>query len=372
MTYQTKSKIFVRDDGEAGLQVFSPYTGLFYNVPAEDRTEVLEWLDGHRTTVSQCYLDSIGLLWKTTFAKVAEQSLIHVPTSTSVSIDRLLVINWLITGKCTHKCPYCYAQDMRELDSCITTETDVDRMVSIILSYSPLAVVISGGEPLLHPFFCSIIKKLHGKTGIIVDTNGILLTEELVQFLKEKDVVVRISVDSLIDKNDRITRQICDRKRQPDNLSTVLKAVELCIRKELALVIHTVVTAANKNDLLSMGEKLYCVGVHVWKLMQLVDIKTNETKRLAVSYQSSEHFSRLIKHSVNAMWQDRMRVIIQENNPRSLNATVLVSPDGHFLTQAVSGNKKIPLDPSYPNMPREEEIRKRLDLWEHRKRYMGE
>ena len=372
MTYQTKSKIFVRDDGEAGLQVFSPYTGLFYNVPAEDRTAVLEWLDGHRATVSQRYLDSVGLLWKTTFAKVAEQSLIHVPTSASVSISRLLVINWLITGKCTHKCSYCYAQDMRDLDSCITTEADVDRMVSTVLSYSPLAVVISGGEPLLHPFFRSIIEKLHGKTGIIVDTNGILLTEELVQFLKEKNAVVRISVDSLMEKNDRITRQICDRKRQPDNLSTVLKAVELCIRNELTLVIHTVVTAANKNDLLSMGEKLYCVGIHVWKLMQLVDIKTNDTKRLTVSYQSSEHFSRLIKHSVNAMWEDRMRVIIQENNPRSLNATVLVSPDGRFLTQAVSGNKKIPLDPNYPNMPREEEIRKRLDLWEHRKRYMGE
>lgn len=372
MTYQTNSKLYIRDDGEAGLQVFSPFTGLLYNVPTEDKDEVLDWLEARTLSAPKHYMDTLGLLWATPFEEVAKKELIHAPSASNVAINRLLVINWLITGKCTHKCTYCYAADMQNIESCMVTIKDINKMIGIVLSYSPLAVVISGGEPLLHPHFRAIIERLKGKTGIILDTNGFLLTENDVDFLKANDVVVRISIDSLIEKNDQKTRLACEKRVQTHNLKIVLNAVELCLRKDVALVVHTVVTAANKNDLLSMGEKLYCLGVRVWKIMRLVDIGTIETKSLKVSYRSSAHFLAQIKHSVNLMWKERMRVIVQENDPLNLNATVLLSPDGQFLTQSVSGEGKVPLDPERPYRPREKEILKRLNMWEHKKRYMGE
>lgn len=373
MVELTKSGVFIRDDKELGARVFSPFTGLFFNVPEQDVPKVKAWLNRSSDDVDIYYKTTIGLEWDINF-----QDAYTLTPSDAFDImpDRVIrlpmVINWILTGQCTHKCSYCYAADMRNTPSTLISKEAVDIIIERILSYEPIAVVLSGGEPLLCKFLDYIIEQLYDKVGLILDTNGHLLNEERLHFLNKYNVVIRISVDSLISKNEKKFRTFGSSKLDKEELNITIEALNLCLRNEAKVIVHTVVTTANVNDLLSMGEKLYSLGVKVWKLMELACF---DKKRLLPFHIEHEKFRKVFLSRLHmrerSQWNQRMRIIYQRNKPNIPNSTILVNPKGEFVFQSIE-NGKIPIDNENPFQPTLDKIYTCIDLWEHQRRYFGE
>lgn len=84
-----------------------------------------------------------------------------------------------ITDKCTMGCSHC-SENCTLLGEHMTMETfkDVFKFISAI---NPMVVIVTGGEPTLHPNFFEIMKTLikrFGKERVCVTSNGLFYTNE--------------------------------------------------------------------------------------------------------------------------------------------------------------------------------------------------
>ena len=252
---------------------------------------------------------------------------------------------------------------------------DIKDIIDNILVINPLVVVLTGGEPLLSPYLNIIIESLAGRVGLIIDTNGYVFSQEQLKIFKDKQIVVRISIDSQRPKvNDRYRPVIGDKKKQNLGAKKAIDLLNNCLDKDIASIVHTVTHRYNINDLSGMGEKFVCLGVKVWRILRLspANDKPNINKVLGYDEDKYFHFyQEIIKKALND-WDKKMQVIIQENLYRERNSVILVSPSGNFMTESpLRGSGKIIIDPNNPKKPQKNELASKINWWAHYNRYLN-
>jgi len=114
-------------------------------------------------------------------------------------VPYLLVFH--ITGRCNLQCAYCYASSYDR------TDLEIEEAQDVLSQASKLGtkhVILSGGEPLLHPDFYEIAeyaKELRLK--VHITSNGTMIDEIAAKKLKLLDAIVTISLDgSCAEVND--------------------------------------------------------------------------------------------------------------------------------------------------------------------------
>lgn len=104
-------------------------------------------------------------------------------------------IAWEVTDSCNHNCFYCY-NHFKTNEISNEDVNDYDKIAEKILSFQPVSVAITGGEPLL--VFDKVKKSIETfiQQNIFVRllTNGTLITEEIAHFLKKSNIQVMVSV----------------------------------------------------------------------------------------------------------------------------------------------------------------------------------
>lgn len=77
------------------------------------------------------------------------------------------VISWKVNTECNFKCKYCYGKTDE-----ITKRIDIDKSISVLQKTGiDWLVRFTGGEPLLHPDFLELCKKITKYYKITIDTN---------------------------------------------------------------------------------------------------------------------------------------------------------------------------------------------------------
>ncbi len=122
------------------------------------------------------------------------------------------VLNVFFPGKCNLACTYCFVRKEEEHLNDID-EQAVLREIDVFFEYPgrKKSLSFNGGEPLLE---WDLVRKTHAyakrqakKKGltleVIIVTNGTLLTQEHVDFFRENDISVRISIDGSRETHDR-------------------------------------------------------------------------------------------------------------------------------------------------------------------------
>jgi MoaA/NifB/PqqE/SkfB family radical SAM enzyme len=99
-----------------------------------------------------------------------------------------LILKWSITDECNLRCKHCFRSERTKA----IERNEIDLLID---DFS--CVALTGGEPLLHKDFLYIINSLQEhKIYTEVATNGILLDEEIVKYLYNKNVSkIQISID---------------------------------------------------------------------------------------------------------------------------------------------------------------------------------
>ena len=110
-------------------------------------------------------------------------------------------VYWSITGRCNYNCKHCFmAADYSKYDQEFTLE-ECKKFLDSCEKCGIYSVIITGGEPLLHPHFFDIIdecNKRHIKIKEIL-TNASLINESVIDKLKKANInpIIKVSFDGL-------------------------------------------------------------------------------------------------------------------------------------------------------------------------------
>lgn len=117
-------------------------------------------------------------------------------------VQRPIVLNVDLTFKCNMECVHCVARDMaKQLREPSNGDLIITRDLIRRINRSPfMVVVITGGEPLLKEYEAALTELIDGieHKAIIVDTNGTIMPSvELLKLFRKRNVMIRVSWDSL-------------------------------------------------------------------------------------------------------------------------------------------------------------------------------
>ena len=171
--------------------------------------------------------------------------------------ERLSPINGILelTPLCNMNCDMCFVrlspQEMQKQGSVRSGEEWIS-LAEEMCSAGTLFVLLTGGEPLLHPDFRDIYITLK-KMGMIltINTNGTLIDEEWADFFA-RHKPRRINI-TLYGKDEATYERLC---HYPDGYRRVRKAVRLLMERQVDVKINGSVTKENHKDV----KRIYQIG----------------------------------------------------------------------------------------------------------------
>lgn len=137
-----------------------------------------------------------------------------------------------MTHKCLLRCKHCFisAGDGMTMPSKLIIE-----LADEIVRLGVKSVQMTGGEPLIHPQFCEVLRKLvMGKTQVNITTSGYYLTDEILQNLTEIKKVngyVQVSLDGMKEYHNKIRGREDAFER---TITFIKRAIDLEIRVNVA------------------------------------------------------------------------------------------------------------------------------------------
>ncbi len=107
-----------------------------------------------------------------------------------------------VTFKCQCNCAKCSSVFMEDPAKDKLTIKEIEKVANDIINLGAIHINLTGGEPLLEKDIFEIIKCFNpNKTLITINTNGVLLNEDLIDRLEKAGVdIIKISIDSPIEE----------------------------------------------------------------------------------------------------------------------------------------------------------------------------
>ncbi len=169
-----------------------------------------------------------------------------------------------VTDRCNLSCPYCYVDCSS--DTAAATELQPDDM-KVLLEWmdrdvlSQLNVVLTGGEPLLHPQFTEILRTVRekGAGSITVPTNGTVGDEDLWREALPFIDLVQISLDGPDEETNSLTRGEGVFDRVLRNVE-MLQKLNLKMDSDVSIGLCCTVHSGNFERLEEMAELAYEMG----------------------------------------------------------------------------------------------------------------
>lgn len=181
---------------------------------------------------------------------------------------RLKKLRLNLLDACNMRCMYCMPEDQKfkKLNSLLSPQ-EISNIVNNLSKFGIEEVRLTGGEPLLHPKFESVVKELSKinlkKLGLT--TNAILLKDKL-PFLKEHNVSsINISLDSL---NKECFKFITKTDKFETVLKNILQAKEMGFNIKLNTVMMKNINFEEIDNFLDFSAK-HDIEVRFLELMKI-------------------------------------------------------------------------------------------------------
>jgi radical SAM protein with 4Fe4S-binding SPASM domain len=116
---------------------------------------------------------------------------------------------WNITRTCNLRCVHCYSDSMAMQYPGELTWEQMQAVVEDLAAYQVPSLLLSGGEPMIHPRFFDLVDLATAKgLKLTISTNGTLITPEKAALLKAANVAyVGISLDGIGEIHDQFRRK---------------------------------------------------------------------------------------------------------------------------------------------------------------------
>jgi len=109
------------------------------------------------------------------------------------------IVVWNITRTCNLRCVHCYSDSMAQRYPGELEWEQMEAVVEDLAAYQVPALLLSGGEPMIHPRFPELVQRASERgLKLTISTNGTLITPEKAAMLKAAKVAyVGISLDGI-------------------------------------------------------------------------------------------------------------------------------------------------------------------------------
>jgi radical SAM protein with 4Fe4S-binding SPASM domain len=123
--------------------------------------------------------------------------------------DRKPITVWNITRTCNLRCVHCYSDSNAMQYPGELTWEQMQNVVKDLAAYQIPSLLLSGGEPLIHPRFFDLVDTAsEAGLKLTISTNGTLITPEKAARLKAANVAyVGISLDGIGEIHDQFRRK---------------------------------------------------------------------------------------------------------------------------------------------------------------------
>ncbi|MCF0142638.1 MAG: radical SAM protein [Parasporobacterium sp.] len=181
-------------------------------------------------------------------------------------------MNLQLTSKCNFNCIHCFnAEDNARLSDEWSYE-DVCSLLDQARDCGINALTISGGEPMIHPRFMDVVRKIYENDMFIeeLNTNGVFLTQEILTEFKRIgcNPLMKISFDGVGTHDILRCREGAEKK--------ALESIQLCLDNGFRVMAQTNVNAITLGGIKEAAMLLDSMGVQEMRI-----IRTTETPRWA-------------------------------------------------------------------------------------------
>lgn len=138
-----------------------------------------------------------ALLHGSTRAALEPYRLKSIPVREEFHLRAPLIVWFEITRACNLACRHCYIEASKPRENELSTPEIFDALDQMKAA-GVFALVLVGGEPMMHPDFLPILEHAHALGFVIsIATNGAYITQELIDRLPREECVVSVSVDGI-------------------------------------------------------------------------------------------------------------------------------------------------------------------------------
>jgi radical SAM protein with 4Fe4S-binding SPASM domain len=159
-----------------------------------------------------------------------------------------------LTDRCQLSCVYC----SREIGENSALDMDSGILFGLLdemLRIRVFRVILTGGEPLIHPEFHRVIDRLSGKMAISILSNGMALDREMAKFLRLRKIN---SVGISLDAPDRAK---AEKSRGENSYQQAVSAIEYLLEAGVGVHLNAVLTRINLKVVPEMIN--FCAGLGV-------------------------------------------------------------------------------------------------------------
>jgi len=242
----------------------------------------------------------------------------HGPNKT-IKVKEIFPSSLLIklTGSCNMSCKYCYDYDLLRCMSNVGFEKIKQSIDYLLQNRDNLCIVFHGGEPLLR---FDVIKKTveyiniewGGKqVNFQMQTNGLLLNDEIISFLETHNISVGLSLDGITEETN-VFRRFHDGKSSLKRFAKIIENYSDFIRNRCGIL--TVVSKTNIKHIANFALWLQDQGVYNLSLTFLDQSGKGEmTKEYIVE-----------SHEAIGLFEEFVHLIVN-GNINKLNLTPILS-----------------------------------------------
>lgn len=160
-----------------------------------------------------------------------------------------------LTERCNLSCKFCY-NSQKPIDSTLST-----KIISRLADENVPEIVLTGGEPLLHPQFETILSlcaSLFQKT--MIQTNGTLISDSVADMFVQHNVFeINISLHGSSTLHDALTQRI-------GSYENAINAIKRLNRRGVRVSSNFVMTKENAKGLVQNLTMLYDLGIRCMTL----------------------------------------------------------------------------------------------------------
>ena len=193
-----------------------------------------------------------------------------------------LAVIWEVTQKCNLRCKHCFSNSGHQESDELTTD-EVKEIIDLLADKKVFYINFTGGEPLYRPDIFDILSYASSKNiSINLSTNGVLITEDIVELLKKTNVFsVQISIDGLNDLHDSF-RGVRGAFQQ------VLRAIRLLREADIAVEISTAVNKTNMDQISEIIDLAANMGALSFKTTLFIPVGRGKSNQRELSLESHD------------------------------------------------------------------------------------
>lgn len=232
------------------------------------------------------------------------------------------LVEMLLTEKCNLACGYCLAGAKPNMP----TMTDEIAYKTIDLAYqmdeaTTLAFEFAGGEPFLkYDLMTELVTYIRNHPGatnrqvcITAQTNGTLLTDDRVQWLKDNDVTVGVSLDGKPESHNMSRPQV----NGQESFSKLMRGIDLLQRHQVPFGVLIVLNRSNVESVQDLVDFLVDNGIYSIKINPIAYLGTGRETWDTLGLRSEEvinyfqEFAQLIVWQGHPLIEDNLRTMME-------------------------------------------------------------